>query len=137
MTIPEAAQLVIQAGALANWGAVFVLDIGEPIKIGDLAERIIRLSCLIPVSGGSGDLSQGHISIKYIGLRPGEKLHEETSYTSSFKTTSYPRIFVTQKTKPSKVVFEIFAAVERSINESDLGKIRRAILEISLAWLQN
>jgi FlaA1/EpsC-like NDP-sugar epimerase len=68
MTIPEAARLVIQAGAIAKGGEVFVLDMGEPIKIADLAENMIRVAGLIPGVD---------IEIEYTGLRPGEKLFEE------------------------------------------------------------
>ncbi|NLV48834.1 MAG: polysaccharide biosynthesis protein [Clostridiaceae bacterium] len=68
MTIPEAARLVIQAGALANGGGIFVLDMGEPIKIDDLARDLIRLSGLEP---------ETDVKIEYTGLRPGEKMFEE------------------------------------------------------------
>ena len=74
MTIPEAAQLVIQAGAMANGGEVFVLDMGEPIKITDLAKQMIHLSGFEVRNAAN---PQGDIEIKYSGLRPGEKLYEE------------------------------------------------------------
>lgn len=75
MTIPEAAQLVIQAGAMAEGGEVFVLDMGESVKIVDLAKRMIRLSGHV-VKGEDTDSNEG-IAIEFVGLRPGEKLYEE------------------------------------------------------------
>ena len=73
MTIPEAAQLVLQAGAMGTGGDVFLLDMGEPVKIVDLAKQMIRLSGLRPIDeNGIGD-----IEIQFTGLRPGEKLYEE------------------------------------------------------------
>lgn len=74
MTIPEASQLVIQAGALGTGGDVFLLDMGEPVRIQDLARQMIKLSGLKVRESGS---SQGDIEIAYSGLRPGEKLYEE------------------------------------------------------------
>lgn len=93
MTIPEAAQLVIQAGAMGcdegNNGNVFVLDMGEPVKILDLAERMIRLSGLIPKKEGA---EEGDIDIVVTGLRPGEKLYEELLIGDNATPTEHPRI---------------------------------------------
>ena len=74
MTIPEAAQLVIQAGAMGQGGDVFVLDMGEPVKIVDLARRLIHFSGLTVIDATNPD---GDMEIVYSGLRPGEKLYEE------------------------------------------------------------
>ncbi|QWD37545.1 polysaccharide biosynthesis protein [Polynucleobacter paneuropaeus] len=90
MTIPEAAQLVIQAGALATGGDVFLLDMGEPVKIYDLARRMIELSGLDVKEPSNLD---GDIEIKEIGLRPGEKLYEELLIDGSPEKTLHPRIF--------------------------------------------
>jgi FlaA1/EpsC-like NDP-sugar epimerase len=90
MTIPEAAQLVIQAGALAKGGDVFLLDMGEPIKIIDLAYKMIELSGLDVKS----ELNpEGDIEIQEIGLRPGEKLYEELLIYGDPEKTLHPRIF--------------------------------------------
>ena len=78
MSIPEAAQLVIQAGAMAGGGEVFVLDMGTPVKIDDLARTMIRLSGLERPRRASNP--DGDIAIEYVGLRRGEKLYEELSH---------------------------------------------------------
>lgn len=94
MTIPEAAQLVLQAGTLAKDGEVFVLDMGEPVKIDDLARRMIHLSGLTP------DVD---IKISYVGLRPGEKMYEELLVDKQKCTfTRYEKIFIEQ---PDHVVY--------------------------------
>jgi FlaA1/EpsC-like NDP-sugar epimerase len=89
MTIPEAAQLVIQAGAMASGGDVFVLDMGEPVKIIDLARNMIELSgfTVRDVYNPFGD-----IELKFVGLRPGEKLYEELLIEDAPLITAHPRI---------------------------------------------
>ena len=89
MTIPEAAELVIQSGAMANGGEVFVLDMGDPVKIYDLACRMIELSGLTIKSDKNPD---GDIEIKVIGLRPGEKLYEELLIGDNPSPTQHPGI---------------------------------------------
>lgn len=89
MTIPEAAQLVIQAGAMAEGGDVFVLDMGEPVRIFDLARRMIELSGL---TIKSPENPKGDIEIRFNGLRPGEKLYEELLIGNDPKATAHPRI---------------------------------------------
>ncbi len=88
MTIPEASQLVIQAGAMAKGGEVFVLDMGKPVKIFDLALKMIHLSGL-KVQGEDSDTG---IEIKYTGLRPGEKLYEELLIGDNVSGTKHERI---------------------------------------------
>ena len=91
MTIPEAVQLVLEAGSMANGGEIFVLDMGEPVKIYDMACDLIRLSGLEP---------QKDIKIVFTGLRPGEKLFEEISLGSEDVTkTSNNKIYIC---KPDK-----------------------------------
>ncbi|MFY0990308.1 polysaccharide biosynthesis protein [Halomonas sp. C05BenzN] len=94
MTIPEAAQLVIQAGAMARGGDVFVLDMGEPVKIAELARQMVRLSGLRVCDEGQPD---GDIAIAYSGLRPGEKLYEELLVGDDVSPTSHPRIMTAQE----------------------------------------
>ncbi|GAA4364744.1 nucleoside-diphosphate sugar epimerase/dehydratase [Kangiella marina] len=89
MTIPEAAQLVIQAGAMAKGGDVFVLDMGEQVKIVELAKKLITLMGLEPKSAEN---PHGDIEIVYSGLRPGEKLFEELLIGNNVEGTAHPRI---------------------------------------------
>jgi FlaA1/EpsC-like NDP-sugar epimerase len=89
MTIPEAAQLVIQAGAMASGGDVFVLDMGEPVRIADLARRMLALSGLALKDEANPN---GDIEITVTGLRPGEKLYEELLIGDNPLPTSHPRI---------------------------------------------
>ena len=89
MLIPEAAQLVIQAGAMANGGDVFVLDMGEPVRIADLARTMIHLSGL---SEKTADEPHGDIEIAYVGLRPGEKLFEELLIGDDVVPSGHARI---------------------------------------------
>jgi len=92
MSIGEAARLVIQAGAMSNNGEVFLLDMGEPVKIRDLALQMIELNGLIP---------EKDISLKYTGLRPGEKLYEELLIDPDYsKPTKHPRIFSSEEPLP-------------------------------------
>jgi FlaA1/EpsC-like NDP-sugar epimerase len=89
MTIPEAAQLVIQAGAMASGGEVYVLDMGQPVRIMDLARRLIDLSGL---QVRDADNPDGDIEIHVTGLRPGEKLYEELLIGDNPEPTAHARI---------------------------------------------
>jgi FlaA1/EpsC-like NDP-sugar epimerase len=107
MLIPEAAQLVIHAAAMAEGGEVFVLDMGEPVKIVQLAESMIELAGLRMKNAGTPD---GDIEIKFIGLRDGEKLHEELQIGTDVRPTHHPRIMKSQETfLPSR---ELSSALE-------------------------
>ncbi len=94
MTIPEAAQLVLYAGAMAEGGEVFVLDMGEPVRIMDLARRMIELSGL---TVRDENAPEGDIAIKITGLRPGEKLYEELLIGDNPSPTRHPRIMKAQE----------------------------------------
>lgn len=97
MLIPEAAQLVIQAGAMAHNGQVFVLDMGEPVKILDLAKRMIHLMGLQDYLEGSSE--EGDIAIKITGLRPGEKLYEELLIGENVTGTRHRKIMTALEEK--------------------------------------
>lgn len=94
MTIPEAVQLVIQAGSMGNKGEVFVLDMGKPMKILELAQKMILLSGLRICDEKTPD---GDIAIQFSGLRPGEKLYEELLIEGDFSATEHPRIMQKQE----------------------------------------
>jgi FlaA1/EpsC-like NDP-sugar epimerase len=94
MTIPESAQLVIQAGAMAKGGEVFLLDMGEPVKIIDLARQMIHLTGLDEQSEAN---PSGDIAIEFTGLRPGEKLFEELLIDGDAQKTAHPRVFQTKE----------------------------------------
>jgi len=122
MTIPEAAQLVIQAGAMAKGGDVFVLDMGQSVKIIDLARRMVELSGLTVRDEQNPD---GDIAIEIAGLRPGEKLYEELLIGDNPKPTSHPRImkaheeFIHWGDLKSKL-----NVLEMALNVNDVGVIR-------------
>ena len=104
MTIPEAAQLVIQSAVLAEGGEVFLLDMGEPVKIYDLAKQMILINGLSLKDKNNSD---GDIEITISGIRPGEKLFEELLITSKSIPTRHPLIFKgNEKKKPEIIVIE-------------------------------
>jgi FlaA1/EpsC-like NDP-sugar epimerase len=130
MSIPEAAQLVIQAAAMASGGEVFVLDMGTPVKIDDLARTMVRLSGLEIRDDNN---PEGDIAIEYIGLRRGEKLYEELLIGENTTGTSHPRIF--KNSEPVLAYAELVAALERlddaiqRQDEADLQEMLRATVE--------
>jgi FlaA1/EpsC-like NDP-sugar epimerase len=130
MSIPEAAQLVIQAGTMATGGEVFVLEMGTPVKIADLARTMIRLSGLEVRDETHPD---GDIAIEYIGLRPGEKLYEELLIGENTTGTSHPRIF--KNTEPVVPFEELAAVLERledaihRLDEAEMQDVLRSTVE--------
>lgn len=122
MSIPEAAQLVIQAGALASGGEVFLLDMGSPMRIADLARHMIALHGLTVRDEQKPD---GDIEIIYTGLRPGEKLYEELLIADDPKATPHPKIFRAEERSISfDIVEDAISALRASIAA---GNSRRAL----------
>lgn len=125
MTIPEAAQLVIQAGAMAHGGEVFVLDMGEPVKIMDLAKRMITLSGLKIKDNNNPN---GDIEIVIAGLRPGEKLYEELIIDGdNIESTQHPLIMRARERSFAKIELDDFIdhIIEQYNNEKDLYWLRQ------------
>jgi FlaA1/EpsC-like NDP-sugar epimerase len=122
MTIPEAAQLVIQAGAMAKGGDVFVLDMGQPVKIMDLARRMVELSGLAVKDEQN---PEGNIEIAVTGLRPGEKLYEELLIGDNPEATVHPRIMKAHEEFIPWAEFEAkLTALEMALNLNDVSVIR-------------
>jgi FlaA1/EpsC-like NDP-sugar epimerase len=122
MTIPEASQLVIQAGAMAKGGDVFVLDMGQSVKILDLACRIIELSGLTVKDEQN---PEGDIEIEITGLRPGEKLYEELLIGDNPRPTSHSRIMKAhEEFIPWEELENKLKALEMALNVNDVGAIR-------------
>ena len=117
MTIPEAVQLVLRASSMAEGGEIFVLDMGEPVKIKDLAFNLIKLSGLEP---------EVDIDIKYTGLRPGEKLYEELliSHDKNQEKTNIDKIFIERPTSfDEHELFELIKGLEKAAYKIDVDKI--------------
>ncbi|ELI9684341.1 polysaccharide biosynthesis protein [Vibrio vulnificus] len=127
MTIPEAAQLVIQAGSMGKGGDVFVLDMGEPVKIVDLAKNLIQLSGL---EVKSSDKPNGDIEIKFTGLRPGEKLYEELLIGDNVEGTDHERIMTAnEQFLPLEEFNQILDNLDKACHEFDHETIRQILLE--------
>lgn len=121
MSIPEAAGLVIQAGAMAEGGDVFVLDMGEPIKIDDLARSLIGL---LGLEVKSNDNPDGDIAIEYVGLRPGEKLYEELLIGENTSGTDHPRIMKNKEPHiPGAELDQMLRKLAKAIEEKDLESV--------------
>lgn len=132
MTIPEAAELVIQAGSIATNGDVLVLEMGEPIKIIDLAKRMAALSGLRPVLSNSQKLKKNEIAIIISGLRPGEKLFEELTYSTNLMGTIHPRINTTAEKPMKQYEFQaILTSVRDAIRDGDHERLYKAIAKVT------
>lgn len=132
MTIPEAAQLVIQAGAVAEGGEVFVLDMGEPVKIANLAERMVNLSGL---TMKSEDSPEGDIEIVFTGLRPGEKLYEELLVSGEELETTHERVCRTlEPALEYQEWVELLNKLKAALEINDLEALRELILSAPVYW---
>ncbi len=128
MTIPEAAQLVVQAGAMSRGGDVFVLDMGEPVRIADLAARMVHLT---GQEVKSVEIPDGTIEIRYVGLRPGEKLYEELLIGSNVTGTEHPLIRRAQEAELEWGQLEtLLGDLERACTQFDHQAIRTVLSKL-------
>lgn len=130
MTIPEAASLVIQAGSMGTGGDVFVLDMGEPVKIRELAEKMILLSGLTLSTAEQPD---GDIGIEYVGLRPGEKLYEELLIGEDVSPTPHPMIMRASESRLSweglKTILDELSTAIANDNYPDMRAIFTSVVD--------
>ena len=127
MTVQEAAQLVIQAGSMATGGDVFVLDMNEPIRIVDLAKKMVHLMGYDIKDENS---YRGDIAIEYTGLRPGEKLHEELMIGESVTGTEHPKIVrAEEETLSWEALQRLLDRLRKACSQIDLQEIRTVLME--------
>jgi UDP-N-acetylglucosamine 4,6-dehydratase len=136
MTIPEAASLVVQASAMCKRGDVFVLDMGEPVRIADLAERMVHLAGL---RIRNRENPKGDIEIMYTGMRPGEKLHEELLIGANHGTgTEHPMITRAREEKLDWVeVRDLLTRLEAACDSYDTGGVLRILGEVVSGYSPN
>jgi FlaA1/EpsC-like NDP-sugar epimerase len=135
MTIPEAAQLVLQAGAMGTGGDVFVLDMGNPVKIVDLAYKMTHLMGLTVKDDTN---PEGDIAIKYTGLRPGEKLYEELLIGNQPKKTFHKRILrANEYSLPWPDVAKMISQLTDAMRDENVAKIRELLMSFPLEYQPN
>lgn len=135
MTIPEAAQLVIQAGAMARGGEVFVLDMGEPVRILELARRMVELSGLAVREPSN---PQGDIAIEITGLRPGEKLYEELLIGDDPSPTRHPRILKARDNfHPWPELKSVLTELELALANNDVPVLRSLLARLVSGYTPN
>ncbi len=128
MTIPEAAQLVIQAGAMAQGGDVFVLDMGEPVRIIDLARRLVELSGR---TVKDEQTPNGDIELRITGLRPGEKLYEELLIGDAAMQTLHPRVMKAHEPcPPAAELWRQFAILGATLDRNDVPALKHALTQM-------
>ena len=132
MTIPEAVQLVLQSGTMAKGGDVFVLDMGEPIKIIDLAYKMIHLSGLTPIDNENPD---GDIRIEFTGLRPGEKLYEELLIGNDVEQSAHPRIMQAKESKLSMdILLNCIQIIKQARENQDEKNVKDLLLKYVVGY---
>jgi FlaA1/EpsC-like NDP-sugar epimerase len=135
MTIPEASQLVLQAGSMGQGGEVFVLDMGEPVKIADLARKMIHLMGLMEKTD---DRPDGDIKIVFSGLRPGEKLYEELLIGDNPQGTAHPRIMMAREVSmPWDEVEQTLNRLMRASHEFDCDEIMKILKTAPTGFAHN
>lgn len=128
MSIPEAAELVIQAGAMGEGGDVFVLDMGEPVNIFEIAKRLVNLSGM---ELKDNDNPEGDIEIIFTGLRPGEKLYEELLIGDNVSATEHSQILRAQEDFLSGIQLEHFLSLLKEASESgDVKALKKILKEV-------
>lgn len=133
MTVPEAASLVIQAGAMAGGGEVFVLDMGEPVKVLDLAHKMIHL---MGYSVRDEQNPSGDIEVQFTGLRPGEKLFEELLVGENAQGTKHPRIMCAQEEKLTGLELQtLLDQINLAIHRSDFEALRDILITAPLGYV--
>ena len=135
MTIPEAAQLVLQASAMSEGGEVFVLDMGEPVKILELAKSMVRLQGMLPQLDQTKALARGEIAIHFSGIRPGEKLHEELVVGDKTNPTRHPKITSAEERMLVPADLEtLLAELQRACDSMDVAAVNRVILNAPIGF---
>ena len=133
MSIPEAAELVIQAGAMGKGGDVFVLDMGEPVKIYDLAKKLINLSGM---EIKDDDNEEGDIEIIFTGLRPGEKLYEELLIGGNVSTTEHKQILRAEEDFiPAEELSSHLEALKEAEKIGDVAMLRDILKEVVYGFI--
>ncbi|NNM53034.1 MAG: polysaccharide biosynthesis protein [Pseudomonadales bacterium] len=129
MSMQEAAQLVIQAGSMAQGGDVFLLDMGAPVRIADLARKMIHLAGM---SLRDQENPEGDIALSFVGLRPGEKLYEELLVSGDVVGTAHPRILRAQEHGPdTRTIADILTQVQIWLERAEEAPLARFLLELA------